>query len=395
MKILSTIIFLFAIFITSNAQNIVNIDLTRAKFEETNVDKIFKDIKIIPLETHTDALLKKNCTYYLTDKYIIAVQFLQGAYLFDRKTGTFIREISSVGQGPNEYTGYIYHKYGFDERNKMLFANIGSNSAKLWQCINVESNKRETNLNKPLPKSEKDFFLAYAPWLIRNNIYVSFCNNGTGKDKTRLVVYNREGTILKKYPNYLEYQKEEKNSYPANNGIFYYYNNSTYFKEWCYNDTVFRVDEKSMIPRIIFKSGTKKPSYYPQEDLDYNRGKYLIDFVYESNRYVLFSFFYFSKVLDDRMKTVNYSIYPGYYDKSNKQAYISSTSDFKRPGFIISGIPVRFYPISINSKKEMIAQIDPEEIIKYRDQLNPKYKSLFKDIQEDDNPIVIIAKLKE
>lgn len=43
----------------------------------------------------------------------------------------------------------------------------------------------------------------------------------------------------------------------------------------------------------------------------------------------------------------------------------------------------------------MIAYIDPEELIKYKNQLSPKYKQLFKDIQEDDNPIVIIAKLKD
>ena len=393
MRALLTILILSILCFISYAQNIVNIDLTRAKFEETNVDKIFKDIKIIPLETHTDGLLQKNCTYYLTDKYIIAVDFLKGAYLFDRKTGAFIREISSEGQGPNEYIGYIYHKCGFDEKNKILFASIGASTAKWWQCINVESNKRETNLNKPLSKSNNDFFLANAPWLIRHNIYVSYYNNRTGKDKTRLVVYNREGTILKKYPNYLEYQKEDKNSYPANNGIFYYYNNSTYFKEWYYNDTVFRVDERNMTPHLVFKSGTKKPSYYHQADLNYNKGKYLIDFVCESNRYVLFHFFYYTKMFHTRSE-VDHSIYPGYYDKSSKQAYISSTSDFKRPGFIISGIPVRFYPNAINSNKEMIAQIDPEEIIKYRNQLSPKYKYLFRNIQEDDNPIVIIATLK-
>ena len=37
----------------------------------------------------------------------------------------------------------------------------------------------------------------------------------------------------------------------------------------------------------------------------------------------------------------------------------------------------------------MIAQIDPEELMKYKDKIDPKYKNLFQNIQEDDNPIVI------
>mgnify|MGYP003623497043 FL=1 len=43
----------------------------------------------------------------------------------------------------------------------------------------------------------------------------------------------------------------------------------------------------------------------------------------------------------------------------------------------------------------MIARVDPAELIKYKDKIDSKYKYLFQGIQEDDNPIVIIAKLKD
>lgn len=98
MKILLTIIISFTIFLTSSAQNVTSVDLTKSKFKETNAEEIFKDVKIISLETHKDGLIEKHCTYYLTDKYIIAVGFLQRAYMFDRETGAFIREVSSLGQ---------------------------------------------------------------------------------------------------------------------------------------------------------------------------------------------------------------------------------------------------------------------------------------------------------
>jgi hypothetical protein len=74
--------------------------------------------------------------------------------------------------------------------------------------------------------------------------------------------------------------------------------------------------------------------------------------------------------------------------------YISSTPDLDKPGYVISGIPVRFDPIAINKNKEIIARVNPAELIKYKDKIDLKYKYLFQDIQEDDNPIIVIAKLK-
>ena len=378
-----------------NAQNITHIDLTRAAFEGINAEKIFKEIEIIPLETHKDALLTARTSYYLTDKYIIAVRFLQGAYLFDRKTGAFIREVSSFGQGPNEYTGWIIPKYGFDEKNNVLFADNGSYYKKPWKGFNIETGKVEL-VDRPLRKDDNEIISAYAPWLIKDNVYVSFCNNITGKDKIRLVVYDKKGNIIQKYPYYFTYDKKGR-SHPNNNGIFYNYNGSTYFKEWNYCDTVFRVTEKNITPHIVFTLGDKQPSYYHQDNANYNKGKYFINFVYESNSFVLFNFFCYSETIsiNNFQSGNNESTYTGYYDKKNKRTYISSVPNLKGPGYTISNIPVNFYPSSINKNKEMIASISPEELIKYKGKINAPYKQLLQHVQEDDNPIVIIAKLKE
>ena len=395
-KFLSTI-FLFIMFLTLNAQNITYIDLTQAKFGEIPANRVFEEIKYVPLETHTDALLNiRGATYYLTDKYIIAMNFTKEAYLFDRETGKFIREVSSYGQGPDEYSSPLHNFYGFDEKNNILFS--GGTYDKLWKCINILTNKVESTIKKPVPENDNEICLPVAPWFIKDNIYISFCNNRTGKDKVRLIVYDKNGTTIKKYPQYLEYNKGNENTFPANNGIFFYYNGLTYFKERNYNDTVFCVDENRMLPHIIFKLGNKQPSYYHQDNADYNKGKYLINFVSESKSFILFSFTYFTETTKISGQTVgtisSTTTLTGYYDKKSKQAYISSTPDLKKSGYIANGIPMSFYPVSINKSKEMITKIDPEELMKYKDGIDPKYKRLFQDIQEDDNPIIIIAKLK-
>jgi hypothetical protein len=184
--------------------------------------------------------------------------------------------------------------------------------------------------------------------------------------------------------------------YAPEYAIFYYYNGLTYFKEWCYNDTVFFVTEKEMLPHVIFKSGNKQPSYYHQNDADYNKGKYLMNFVYESGSFILFNFLYYNetRTMMGTKYGENVSTHTGYYDKKRKRVYISSTSDFKQSGYTINGIPETFYPICINGNNEMIGMIEPEKLLKHKVITNSKYESLFLNIQEDDNPIIIIEKLK-
>jgi hypothetical protein len=397
MKVLSSAIVSIGIFYTLNAQNITYIDLEKAKFEEINIEKIAEDLELVPLETHPDALLKiRETTYYLTDKYIIAANHYTRSYLFDKETGAFVREVSSKGQGPDEYQGWIYERCGFDEDHHILFADDGAYRGGVWKGINIETNKVETIIKKPSSGDDKKGFQVYAPWLIKDNIYAGYCNNSTGKDKTRLVVFDREGIVMKEYPNYLEYDKTGISS-PFNNGIFYYYNGQTYFKEWNYNDTVFCVTEKEMSPHIIFRLGDRQPSYYHRYDADYNKGKYLINFVCESDAYVLFSFLYYTETRRiGNIKDIKSAFFhTGYYDKKKRQAYISSTPDLGKSGYVVSGIPVCIVPVSINKNREMTAMIDPEELIKYKDSIAPKYKHILQDLQEDDNPIIIIAKLKD
>jgi hypothetical protein len=145
-----------------------------------------------------------------------------------------------------------------------------------------------------------------------------------------------------------------------------------------------------MEPHIIFNFGNKAASYYHQTDLEYNMGKYTVSFVNECNSYILFSFGTYSEILKtpDGGEPKGGVGYVGIYDKKSKTVHCAVN------GFTLDGIPVPFYPDVVNEKDEMVAPLNPEDLLKHKAQIGVKYKALLQDLQEDDNPVLIIGTLK-
>ena len=78
-----------------------------------------EELKIIKLDDADEALVK-NSAALVSDNYIL----IQGSRpvpskLFEKKTGKFITDIGSYGQGPNEYVN-IYDQQ-IDEANNRIF----------------------------------------------------------------------------------------------------------------------------------------------------------------------------------------------------------------------------------------------------------------------------------
>jgi len=97
------------------------IDLTTATHKPILYSDVFEEVEYVKLETTPECLIESGMSHiYLTDKYIIFFYIKQqNAYLFDRKTGRFIKQIGRRGQGPNEYNGFVVPI--FDENESMLY----------------------------------------------------------------------------------------------------------------------------------------------------------------------------------------------------------------------------------------------------------------------------------
>lgn len=364
-------------------QSVINIDLTKAKYEKVDINRLYNIIEYVSLKLTPNALIKiKNATYYLSEKYIIAVNFFVGAYFFDRKSGKFIREISRFGSEPNEYSFRMVNYYGFDEV-KVLFADEWNK----WKGFDVNSNTLALTIKKPPYKNQKNNLTIYSPWRLSKDKYISFVNNQTGNDAAKLVIYNKEGVLVKSYSNDKQY-KNVNNEKPFDYGIFYYYKNITYFKEVGYNNTVYSVSEKLMIPHIVFNLGNKEPSYMNREVKNYNKDKFFIDFVREADSYVFFNYYTLADYYGQRI------YYTGYYDKRSKQTYTCFNGN-EKSGYY-NNLPL-LIPQYITGKNEALFIIDPAELIEYKDTgktSDKKIQQLISNAKEDDNPIIVIASIR-
>jgi hypothetical protein len=157
-----------------------------------------------------------------------------------------------------------------------------------------------------------------------------------------------------------------------------------------------------LIPRYVFKMGKYSPPPEKRSELERiitrnelgNVTRQLDNYIEskvicESVRYLFFEFRY-------QMKD-----YWGFYDKKTEETYIKKSED----NIIMNGIeiPYRLTRAFINQKnQELVTFIDAYQLIAWMKSNPEKLKALpqevqkqIKEVKESDNPVVIIAKLKE
>jgi hypothetical protein len=347
--------------------------------------EIFDSIEYVCLETTSDCLLKYP-RIDVTEKYIIARG--PGAYLFDRKTGKFIHEIGKKGQGPDEYNSIPYQP--FNEKTGIFYVD----NSRQWLGFDIVTNKVVEKLNLPKGIGEvllgSTFTLGCIEYVykIDSLSYIGITTNMTGDNPYLLAIFDKDGNIIKTYPNYQHYTDYKKNEYPPYGGLIYEYNDKLYFKEYLYNDTIFEVRKDIIIPYLVFDLGDRKPDYKEKENPSINpRNYYHVEMMPETEHYLFFNYW------------INDDYYEACYDKEKKTAFatLSSTSNYAMWGYLDKDN--KYPPLNIhkiNQRGEAVGIIyEPSVMSVYMEKhKDTKYPDAFYNLQEDDNPIIAIAKIK-
>jgi hypothetical protein len=98
-------------------EDLVSIDLKKIiqNTQDVKISDYVNEIEYIPLEITAECPISIIRKLYLTDKQII-IRSGNDIFLFDRKTGKFIRKIGTIGSGPQEYMSPLDCFYNSNDR---------------------------------------------------------------------------------------------------------------------------------------------------------------------------------------------------------------------------------------------------------------------------------------
>ena len=347
-----------------NDEEIHTIAINEAVINKKNLvlsDFVSGNVKYVQLESKNECLLGRRLRLYSNDSLIVAFDHKE-IYLFDKETGRFLRKISHYGRDPEGYKEATIYSFPYNELRNTVYT-------KGWEL----NSYYEYSISGRLISKK---ILRFGDWVINSmtrlndTSYVGYVWNWDGKQKTKLVVFNERYEKLKTYPQPLSFELKQINVFPWD-GWFYQFNNEVNFYE-AFTDTIYQVTQESLVPRFIFSRDVEFP--------------YRVQSIFESNRYLLFTFYY--------LKNLNYSI----YDKVKKETKISDET-----GEIINDLD-NFLPFnfsSVNNREEIIGFQEAFKILNWFKENPEKAGKLpahlqkFKQLNEMDNPVVMMVRLKK
>jgi len=210
--------------------------------EDILLEEFAEEVKIIPLETPEEALINFSmCRVYL-HKDLLFVRHNSRCSVFNLE-GKYLYDIGKKGDGPNEYLSindfYFRDNYiifrDMISMDKMIQFTLDGKYVRSWKA----------------PQMLRDYC-----WL-EDDLFVGFKLNKLGQYKDRVVFFDFEGNIKKKYhqTSWKSVPSKGAMSFPVGEGYFYPYENKTYLSLGT-NDTVFVINsEYKMIPSYIVDLG--------------------------------------------------------------------------------------------------------------------------------------------
>jgi len=358
-----------------NAVGIIELKEAFENRKSINIKDISLSSNYIQLETKIECLIGAKARVYSNNKYLISID-RERILLFDRNDGKFIREIGHKGNGPEEYL-VTYTVMPYNEEKNVIYA--GRNKKRLMYSTDGQLLGELT-----IPELVSEI------GDINDTAFAAFLPNYQGNEKNKIVVFNQKNSVRIAFPNYLSAPKSDGFFMWNPNSWFYSRNKQLYFYE-LFNDTLFHVNTSSLSPKFIFNMGIYSPPYKMKTSSKFEKDKYfMMQTLNESSKYLFCSF------------NLNKKNYTAIFDKNNKTTVVNDYSPESGLGFINNindFVPLELS--SINEKDELICTMTALKIKQWFDKNPEKISQLpehlknLKNIQETNNPVIIITKLKK
>ena len=341
---------------------------------EIPLSEVADKVDYIALESKKECMLSDWADIFMTKEYIVAID--KEIYLFD-KTGKFLRKIGRKGQGPDEYISTMGTSFYIN------YSSVVADKGNAWIEYGCSETVPFSLIQKPDVKSfmrfsantktHEELSMFIQPILysmkLDTNLYAGYLHNIDGHNPYKLLYYQKDGTVVKQYPNYLHFE-DNPNNIAQYQPSFYSYNGQCYFKEM-FNDTLFVMKETELQPYLIFDLGENNLPYEQQDQIeDMSRYKQF-RLIGETDSHLYFIYDYDSKR------------YTGIINKTNFEVKVSED------GFVDDIVNTFSLTPNLIYEKEMLCVLSALQI-----GTTPSLSKNFESLKEDDNPVVAIVSLK-
>lgn len=357
-----------------------------APIEPLNLSDFVEDVEYIRPE-YPASLVDIVFLTSLDDKHLLLET--RGKLLLYGRDGKFIREIGKQGQGPNEYLGIRSSAL----LNDQIAINANYNRNIFWYDT-------VGNYLSQTPVSDNVFRIS----IMDTNRVAIHLHHGVSMDDPDLFVagiIDRDGKIVQLQKTIPYYPKGISTS-PA---IWNY--NDTIRVFTCLNDTVYSISRDEITPKYVVHFGKYKVSREAFANIELwqkERGLYIYGPSFcETSKYLLIKFQYNSKAWFAR------------YDKSTQQvsAWSIKPNSVNKYGFIEGGgwtndvdggiAPTHFQS---HSNGYFTSDVQPDQLIedfaenKKEIKVNDlgkqqRLEKIISSLSEDENPIIMLYKLKQ
>ena len=391
---------------------VINVVNSLEKYQRVYCSDMFSSIELIPLETKDECLIGgENLQIILNDDFIFikdpGIGFVsrENLYGFDH-TGKFINEIGRKGNGPGEYTNISY-----------FFINIEKPYIYVVDFTKILEYDFSGRFIRSFPKPKPDDEFLSNIFYTGEDLFISQMSYN-GNNRFKYCLFDQNGDTVKTFPSSIFFEKDGSWTSTFHGALYpVRVDKRVYLKDYI-NDTLYVLINKELQPAYIFSFGNYS---MPKESLE-NRQNRSNNTVTIRNLIGMPNFFFYGvsvpdifyrpkskpihNPLDNGLLPTDGQIY-GLYNIAQKTNILLDTDDFFQKGFINDingGFPFlpKYYAGNnmvvdvwnvIEMKEMLTEEYFSKQTIKNQ-QAHQKLKELLKILKDDDNPVVVIAKLK-
>lgn len=379
-KIIFSVLVLFTfIFFSCNSQHTTNEDVIRVSFTKTDAIPAsdLLETTFLKLSTSDSCLIGKvNQLEEINGQYLILDGTIaQRLYLFD-KNGKFLRQIGRFGMGPGEYITPI--SFTINKEKKLL------------SVIDMEAEKMlyyDLYTFQFLSEQHLPFSTTKMEWL--TNDLLAWYSKGTGidGDNSYIILTDTTYQIKKRF---LDQEFPTGYHIGSTSGMYRFSEIMSVYQIFIPN--IYRISKDSVrlayelsfgrneTPPIDFlkKSAGKNGNYIPA----LKESSYLVSYsVYENEDFMI--------VPHSAEKTMFYGI----YDKKNDKSYNFTQKQLEKD----LGVGSFTNPVGKDDNNAFVSLLRPGLMFQLKEKgvvLNEQLEKLVNESQEEDNPILLIYRLK-